>query len=295
MIEGGEDRESANVQVLIEEDSDGEEFVSLVDLNGVFLGSEAILYPREELSDGGGAETHGQSEEDGTVDRSDVVRLEGKLAASIVRNEELEAIVSSLSGELAKVRERVNDMWKLNCAQVVAFDETITSKDAEIERLTAKVARLEANLVRAPDVDSARVTHLPPLPHHTPVSVLGSDTPVSLPARVPMVPTPARRGKPPPVGQFSGEDLECQLDDWLPSLERASVWNVWTAEEGLMQLAGHLKGRALQEYNLLRAEESESFESAVEALRSRSTSQSLRPRQQSCSCSRFQTCNTERL
>ena len=36
-----------------------------------------------------------------------------------------------------------------------------------------------------------------------------------------------------------------------------------------MQLAGHLKGRALQEYNLLRPEEKESFESAVEALRSR--------------------------
>ena len=33
-----------------------------------------------------------------------------------------------------------------------------------------------------------------------------------------------------------------------------------------MQLAGHLKERALQEYNLLRAEERESFESAVEAL-----------------------------
>ena len=33
-----------------------------------------------------------------------------------------------------------------------------------------------------------------------------------------------------------------------------------------MQLAGHLKGHALQEYNLLRSEEKESFESAVEAL-----------------------------
>ena len=141
-------------------------------------------------------------------------------------------------------------MWKLNCAQVVAFDETITAKDAEIECLTAKVAGLGASLVRAPDVDSARVTHLPPLPHHTPVSVLGSDRPVSLPARVPMVPTPVHRGKAPPVSQFSGEDLECQLDDWLPLLERASVWNAWTAEERLMQLAGHLKGRALQQYNL---------------------------------------------
>ena len=36
-----------------------------------------------------------------------------------------------------------------------------------------------------------------------------------------------------------------------------------------MQFAGHLKGRALQEYTLLRPEEKESFEGAVEALRSR--------------------------
>ena len=84
-----------------------------------------------------------------------------------------------------------------------------------------------------------------------------------------MAPTPAHCGKAPPVSQFLGEDLECQLDDWLPSLERASVWNAWTAEERLMQLAGHHKGRALQENNLVRAEEKGSFESAAEALRSR--------------------------
>lgn len=36
-----------------------------------------------------------------------------------------------------------------------------------------------------------------------------------------------------------------------------------------MQFAGHLKGRALQEYNLLRLEERASFEDAKEALRSR--------------------------
>ena len=258
-----------SLHVLIEEDGHGAEFVSLVDVNGVFLGPEPILYPREELSDGGGAETHGESEEDETEDRSDVVRLEGELAASNARNEELEAKVSSLSGELARVRERVNEIWKLNCSQMVAFDETITAKDAEIEQLTAKVNELEASLTRVTDVDPARLTRLPPLPHHTPISVLGSDRPVPLPAGVPMAPTPAHRGKAPPVSQFSGEDLECQLHDWLPSLERASVWNAWTAEERLMQLAGHLKGRALQEYNLLRAEERESFESAVEALRGR--------------------------
>ena len=104
-------------------------------MNGVFLGPEPILYLREELNDGGGVETHGESEDE-TVDQSDVVRLEGELAASNACNEELEAKVSSLSGELARVMERVNEIWKLNCAQMV---ESITAKDAEIEQLTAKV------------------------------------------------------------------------------------------------------------------------------------------------------------
>ena len=54
--------------------------------------------------------------------------------------------MSALSGELARVRERVNEIWKLNCSQMVAFDETITGKDAEIEQLTAKVTELEASL-----------------------------------------------------------------------------------------------------------------------------------------------------
>ena len=34
-------------------------------------------------------------------------------------------------------------------------------------------------------------------------------------------------------------------------LEIASSWNGWTPEELLMQFAGHLRGRALQEWNQL--------------------------------------------
>ena len=44
------------------------------------------------------------------------------------------------------------------------------------------------------------------------------------------------------VNEFSGEDPECLLDDWLPSLNRASLWNGWSEEEQMIQLAGHLKG-----------------------------------------------------
>ena len=67
-----------------------------------------------------------------------------------------------------------------------------------------------------------------------------------MPTGVPVIPTPRRHGKTPPVGEFSGEDLECQLDDWLPSLERASTGNAWTAKERLMQLAGQASVTGVQ-------------------------------------------------
>ena len=76
-----------------------------------------------------------------------------------------------------------------------------------------------------------------------------------------------RRGKAPPVSEFTGDDPECTLEDWLPSLERAIMWNAWTEEEQIIQLAGHLKSRALQEWNLFRLEDRASFSKAVEALR----------------------------
>ena len=76
-------------------------------------------------------------------------------------------------------------------------------------------------------------------------------------------------GKAPPVNEFSGEDSECLLEDWLPSLEQASKWNAWSEENRMIQLAGHLKGRALQEWNLLHPDQRTTFTQAIEALRSR--------------------------
>lgn len=58
-----------------------------------------------------------------------------------------------------------------------------------------------------------------------------------------------RRGKAPPVDSFTGEDVAVQLEDWLPSLERVARWNGWSPEDQLLQFAGHLRGRALQEWN----------------------------------------------
>ena len=76
----------------------------------------------------------------------------------------------------------------------------------------------------------------------------------------------ARRGKAPPVDTYSGET---NFEDWLPALQRSSKWNVWSDEETLLQLAGHLRGRALEEWNLLEDCEKSNLEGAVSALKKR--------------------------
>jgi len=45
------------------------------------------------------------------------------------------------------------------------------------------------------------------------------------------------------------------FDGWLPLLERAAKWNEWLSKESAMQLAGHLRRRAVQEYRFLLPEE----------------------------------------
>ena len=112
-----------------------------------------------------------------------------------------------------------------------------------------------------------------PRPHHpsttfplVPHSSSGAIAPATV-ARGSL--TTPRRGKAPPVSEFTGEDPNCTLEDWLPSLERAILWYAWTEEEQVIQLAGHLKSRALQEWNLLGTEEKSSFSRAAEALRLR--------------------------
>jgi len=61
------------------------------------------------------------------------------------------------------------------------------------------------------------------------------------------------RGKAAPIDPFTSDNLEITVEEWLPSLQRAAEWNDWTENEILIQLAGHLWGQALQEWNLLEA------------------------------------------
>ena len=129
-----ETRQMIEGKAVIEKEESGTELVFLMDLSGVFMGPELILHPHKEENGGSGAETHEEPEEGESADGDRVSHLEEALADSKACNEQLEAEVSHLSGELASVKGRVDEMLKINCAQVVAFDETITEKDVEIER-----------------------------------------------------------------------------------------------------------------------------------------------------------------
>ena len=78
-----------------------------------------------------------------------------------------------------------------------------------------------------------------------------------------------RWGKAPPVKPFNGENEAIRLEDWLPALEWAATWNDQTEEDRLLQLAGHLRGRALQEWELISDTDKGTFSGAVQSLKSR--------------------------
>lgn len=82
----------------------------------------------------------------------------------------------------------------------------------------------------------------------------------------PVVNSLIRRGKAPPVETFTGVDPECRFEDWLPTLKRAASWNRWS-EDVLLQLADHLKGRTLQEWNLLPDNQKSTYDQAVKTLK----------------------------
>ena len=84
----------------------------------------------------------------------------------------------------------------------------------------------------------------------------------------PVQPVRKRLGKAPPVDSFNGEQPEVRFEDWLPTLERAAAWNGWSNEELLLQLAGHLRGKALQEWSLMgQAEKARYKDATVELTR----------------------------
>ena len=157
----------------------------------------------------------------------------------------LRAEIVQLEAELEKQKAKTRDLWRLNCEQLAEMDGSLVEKDEEISRLKNEVARLR----RSSPSDTSESA--------------------SIESGCPPVSSRVRRGKAPPIDPFIGEDPECRLDDWLPALRRAAYWNGWIEGDLLIQLAGHLKGRAIQEWNLIADEEKRTYSQATGALRGR--------------------------
>lgn len=255
--------EPPNVQVVVQREVEGgRAYLYLQDASGVFLESE----PDPEPS------AHGTEKEaeTGEEEADEVETLKQALDEATEKNAALASEVSSLREGLQKQKDRVKELWKLNCEQLAEYDSIIAAKDVEISSLRARVEELTMH-EHAPGGESPATTGVrlvdPPddtSPHRGPRDRMSPDP--RPPGPRPPIP---RRGKAPPVDSFTGENQEIRIDDWLPALERASTWNGWTEEERLMQLAGHLRGRALQEWNLLGDRDKGSYADAIQALRNR--------------------------
>ena len=246
MIEGKlaeSEREPRNVQVVVIGESSEEASLALCDENGEFLQAEP-----EEQDDGPPALIPGSDPEEEEEERDEIEYLRAALQAATTENESLKSQVNSLDDVVKKEKARAKEMWRANCEYLAEHDELIAAKDAEIELLKGRLATAEQQ----------RQEQTPSELSHPPVEL-----------QLPQPDRRQRRGKAPPVDPFTGENHEVQLEDWIPSLKRASVWNGWSEEELLLQLAGHLRGRALQEWNLLDDTSKSTYSGAIEALRTR--------------------------
>ena len=224
-------KDPANVMVTLT-NVEGGVHVSLEDDSGVFHSAEPIADEATE-------EEHSPSDAGGhpmdtSTTRSEIVieRLHEEITS-------LTGVVEGQKSEIESQKTIIAVLWQRNHTHMAKLDDALT----EIQRLKAS---------QPGDRGSDRA-----------VSGCGEEE------GTPSLHFRPRRGKAPPVQPFTGEDPECPLDDWLPTLQRAAEWNGCGGDDLLLQLAGHLKGRTRQEWTLLCPAEKGSYDTAVVALRNR--------------------------
>lgn len=245
MIEGRlteDGREPRNVHVYLFEDSS----IKLLDESGVFL---TVTPPKDKDDETESDSVRGSVEREDNRDQELVEKLQK--VEEVVGN--LTEEVETLKKQLERQKLRTLDMWKINSAQLQQHDSEMYEKEEEIVLLKRQLEELGY---------SRGLTH--PTPRATADGVLTHT--VSTHTMGGPGEHKSRRGKAPPVDPFTGEDPNIMFDEWLPSLERASEWNRWSDQELLLQLAGHLRGKALREWGLISKDEKASYAKAVATL-----------------------------
>ena len=147
----------------------------------------------------------------------------------------------------------------------VCPNEAVVGNPAMVVASPCQTSRASALVVTSPSQSCREMVVTTTNTTHTPaVEVIA--TPGRTVDAEDVVPVRKRLGKGPPVDPFTGEQVEVRFEDWLPTLERAATWYGWSSEEQLMQLAGHLRGKALQEWNLMGQTEKSTYKDAASEL-----------------------------
>jgi len=209
--------------------------------------------PREE----GTEEGH-----DGGEDEVGVVEeLRRALQAERESRQALDVELAEVNRRLKQEKARTRELWRMNCAQLSEFDSSLSEKEEEIVRLREQLARTRTTATPRESPPRPLVSSGTPSPDRSTGSEEEGVGTFSRPRQ--------RRGKAPPVTVFSGEDPDVRFSDWLSSLDRAAEWNGWEANECLLQLAGHLRGKALHEWMVLDEKDKATYGKAVTSLRER--------------------------
>ena len=184
--------------------------------------------------------------------RNELELVRKELGSSNHATAALRTEVRMLKQDLKSQTAKAKRFWTQKCEQLLAHEAALEEKDAIIATLQDN---LRGGMTQGHTSDKEEVTAAE---MSTIQSTISSQSEVNT--------TKERRGKAPPVDSYNGSDPEIRFDDWLPTLERAAQWNNWSDEESLLQLAGHLRGKAAREYGLLSTEDKQSFPCAVRAL-----------------------------
>ena len=259
LSDGG--REPSNVQVLMDGDTAGSP-MALMDETGIFLEipeeEETPAMDQEAAEDPENVtESEGELEKELTAVQQEVEALQEELTAAKERVHSLEGEVSNYQAKLGDEKIRYKQLWKINCDSAMQYDVFLCEKDDEICELKQRLAEITSTREAGYPAHRprARASRSDSIESHT-----------SSPRTKTVLP---RKGKAPPVETFQGDSRGVKFEDWLPSFERAADWNGWSDQDRLLQLAGHLRGRALQEWGLLQAIEKQTMDAAVENLQSR--------------------------
>ena len=200
---------------------------------------------------------------------SEIEQLRLDLQSALARTEQEQAMTAqkeeqilALQGALDKEKQKSKRFWREKCEQLLTYEENLEAKEVEIALLKARLMTATSN--RSEYADRVILS-----PHRVEGNASRTImTATSLDSSTVQIST-TRRGKAPPIEPFTGEGVDILFEEWLPSFERTATWNGWSEAEKLIQLAGHLRGKALQEWSLLGGADRAVYKNVTTALKER--------------------------